>query len=79
VDAAAVDSEAAVGGGGAPGVALPSCAVSLPAPYADRLRAGDPAVLGRLERGRCLLDLRAVDDTDDAALCRAVLAASTVD
>ena len=79
VDAAAVDSDAAVGGGGAPGVALPSAAVSLPAPYADRLRAGDPAVLGRLERGRCLLDLRAVEDTDDAALRRAVLAASTVD
>jgi hypothetical protein len=36
-------------------------------------------VLGRLERGRCLLDLRAVDDTDDAALRRAVLAASEMD
>jgi L-seryl-tRNA(Ser) seleniumtransferase len=79
VDATAVDSSAAVGGGGAPGVALPSAAVSLPEPYADRLRTGDPAVLGRVERGRCLLDLRAVAETDDAALRRAVLAASPVD
>ena len=61
VDAEAVDSSAAVGGGGAPGVTLPSAAVSLPAPYADRLRTGDPAVVGRVERGRCLLDLRCVE------------------
>jgi L-seryl-tRNA(Ser) seleniumtransferase len=76
VDAVAVDSEAAVGGGGGPGVLLPSAAVSLPEAYADRLRAGDPAVLGRVAGGRCLLDLRAVEETDDRALHRAVLAAS---
>ncbi len=76
VDATAVHSEAAVGGGGAPGVRLPSAAVSLPSGYADRLRAGDPAVLGRVEHGRCLLDLRALDPTDDPALQRAVLAAA---
>src|SRR6185437_3070796 len=73
VDATAVDSEAAVGGGGAPGVALPSAAVSLPEPYAAALRAADPAVLGRVAGGRCLLDLRAVDETDDRALQRAIL------
>ena len=77
VDAVAVDSSAAVGGGGAPGVSLPSAAVSLPEPYAERLRGGEPAVLGRVERGRCLLDLRAVEETDDAALRRAVLAVPT--
>jgi len=77
VDAVAVDSEAAVGGGGAPGVRLPSAAVSLPSGYAERLRCGEPAVLGRLEDGRCLLDLRAVDPADDAALRRAVLAGET--
>jgi len=75
VDAVAVDSEAAVGGGGAPGVRLPSAAVSLPAGYADRLRAVDPAVLGRTDRDRCLLDLRALDPADDPAVQRAVLAA----
>jgi L-seryl-tRNA(Ser) seleniumtransferase len=35
-------------------------------------------VLGRVERGRCLLDLRAVDETDDRALRRAVLAAAAL-
>ncbi|HYT10283.1 MAG TPA: L-seryl-tRNA(Sec) selenium transferase, partial [Mycobacteriales bacterium] len=71
-DAIAVDSQAAVGGGGAPGVLLPSVAVSLPAGYAGPLRRGDPAVLARVEQGRCLLDLRAVDPTDDRALQQAV-------
>jgi L-seryl-tRNA(Ser) seleniumtransferase len=75
VDAVAVDTEAAVGGGGAPGVRLSSAALSLPGDYADRLRAGEPAVLGRLDRGRCLIDLRALDGSEDAAVRRAVLAA----
>jgi L-seryl-tRNA(Ser) seleniumtransferase len=75
VDASAVDSDSTVGGGGAPGVVLPSAAVALPAHYAAALRAGDPAVLGRTEHGRCLLDLRAVDPGSDAALAAAVLAA----
>jgi L-seryl-tRNA(Ser) seleniumtransferase len=71
VDAVAVASEAAVGGGGAPGVVLPSAAVSL--------RAGEPAVLGRVEHGRCLLDLRALAPDADAALAGAVLAAAERD
>lgn len=64
VEARAVDSEGAVGGGGAPGVRLASAAVSLPEAYAEPLRKGDPPVLGRVERGRCLLDLRTVADDD---------------
>ncbi len=74
VDAAAVRSDATVGGGGAPGVVLPSAAVTLPEHYAAALRAGEPAVLGRTEHGRCLLDLRALPADADAALERAVLA-----
>jgi L-seryl-tRNA(Ser) seleniumtransferase len=73
-DARAVDCIAAVGGGGAPGVELPSAAVSLPEPYAARLRAGTPAVVGRLETGRCLLDLRTVAPEDDDLLMTAVRA-----
>ncbi|BBX63916.1 L-seryl-tRNA(Sec) selenium transferase [Mycobacterium saskatchewanense] len=76
-DAAAVDCVAAVGGGGAPGVRLPSAAVSLPAPYAVALRAGNPPVVGRLEAGRCLLDLRTVPPEDDELLAEAVLACSS--
>lgn len=75
-DAEAVDCIAAVGGGGAPGVELPSAAVSLPERYAAALRAGAPAVVGRLENGRCLLDLRTVAPEDDPTLIEAVRACS---
>ncbi|MGH3790933.1 MAG: L-seryl-tRNA(Sec) selenium transferase [Pseudonocardiaceae bacterium] len=74
VDALAVTSHATVGGGGAPGVSLDSAAVSLPERYAPLLGAGSPPVLGRLERGRCLLDLRALPAQHDATLRDAVLA-----
>ncbi|TDC62325.1 L-seryl-tRNA(Sec) selenium transferase [Actinomadura sp. GC306] len=76
VDAIAVASEAAVGGGGAPGVALPSAAVSVPGEYAARLRQGTTAVMGRVEDGRCLLDLRSVPPDRDDDLAGAVRAAA---
>jgi L-seryl-tRNA(Ser) seleniumtransferase len=72
VDARAVSCVAAVGGGGAPGVELPSVAVSLPARYAAALRTGEPAVVGRVERDRCLLDLRTVRPEEDGKLREAV-------
>lgn len=72
----AVDCTAAVGGGGAPEVPLPSAAVSLPEPYAAALRTGRPPVVGRLDGGRCLLDLRTVPAEDDATLLGAVRACS---
>lgn len=75
--AEAVDCVAAVGGGGAPDVRLPSAAVSLPERYAAALRAASPPVVGRLEAGRCLLDLRTVAPEDDALLAAAVLACSS--
>jgi L-seryl-tRNA(Ser) seleniumtransferase len=70
--AEAVASLAAVGGGGAPGVTLPSAAVALPASWAERLRAGDPPVVGHVHEGRLLLDLVAVPAEDDATLAAAV-------
>ncbi|AYN43007.1 L-seryl-tRNA(Sec) selenium transferase [Streptomyces dangxiongensis] len=72
VDAEPVDSAATVGGGGGPGVTLPSAALSLPEPYAPVLRNGRVPVVGRLEAGRCLLDLRAVPPEDDERLAQAV-------
>ncbi|MFJ8196743.1 L-seryl-tRNA(Sec) selenium transferase [Streptomyces sp. NPDC096152] len=72
VDARAVDSAATVGGGGAPGVTLPSAALSLPEAYAAPLRTGADPVVGRLEAGRCLLDLRTVPPEDDERLATAV-------
>ena len=72
-----MDCVAAVGGGGAPDVQLPSAAVSLPESYAAALRAGSPPVVGRLEAGRCLLDLRTVAPEDDELLVAAVRACSS--
>ena len=73
LDAAAVPSVSVVGGGGAPEVGLDSWAVSLSADLAAPLRTGQPPVVGRVERGRLLLDLRCVpperDDTLLAAVC----------
>jgi L-seryl-tRNA(Ser) seleniumtransferase len=83
VDARPVETEGAVGGGGAPGVPLASAAVSVPEELAVPLRAGDPvrrgqvpAVVGRTEAGRLLLDLRAVPPGDDETLTQAVLSAA---
>jgi L-seryl-tRNA(Ser) seleniumtransferase len=75
VPVTAVASDSAVGGGGAPGLVLPSAALALPEGFAAALRAGEPAVLGRVEHGRCLLDLRALAPESDADLAAAVLAA----
>ena len=74
VDAEVVPCAGAVGGGGAPGVSLAGWAVSLPELFAQRLRTGLPAVVGRIERGRCLLDLRCVPDAADVIVRDAVRA-----
>lgn len=70
--AQAIDCVAAVGGGGAPEVTLPSAGVSLPESFAAALRAGIPPVVGRVEAGRCVLDLRTVDPEEDARLLEAI-------
>ncbi|HEY0936793.1 MAG TPA: hypothetical protein VGD91_24045, partial [Trebonia sp.] len=61
----------------------PSAAVALPEGLARPLQAGPaarqgdvPAVAGRVEKGRLLLDLRSVDPADDDRVVAAVLAAS---
>jgi L-seryl-tRNA(Ser) seleniumtransferase len=83
VDCRAVPTAAAVGGGGGPGVGLPSAAVALSWQLAHGLRSGEavrrgevPAVVGRMEGGRLLLDLRAVPPAADERLAAAVLAAT---
>ncbi|MEW2427567.1 L-seryl-tRNA(Sec) selenium transferase [Micromonospora sp. NPDC047644] len=68
-----VPAVAVVGGGGAPGVELDSWALSLPERYAFPLRTGHPPVLGRVVRGRLLLDLRCVPADADDAVRAAVL------
>jgi L-seryl-tRNA(Ser) seleniumtransferase len=73
---AVVDVSSTVGGGSLPGETLPSLAVAIAARSADRLlerlRAGEPAVVARIEGGRVLLDLRTVDPEDDAAIADAL-------
>ena len=83
IPATVVTSDAAVGGGGAPGVTLPSAAIALDEHLALALRHGPavrrgevPPVVGRLERGRLLLDLRSVDPADDDTVIAAILAAA---
>jgi len=65
-----------IGGGAAPGLTLDGWAVCLPEACAARLLAADPPVLARVERGRCLVDVRTVPPADDAVLTAAILAAS---
>ncbi|EWT00620.1 selenocysteine synthase [Intrasporangium oryzae NRRL B-24470] len=70
-----VDVVGRVGGGGAPGLELPGCAVELPERCAAGLRRGDPCVVARVERGRCLVDLRCVPPEQDDRLEAAIRAA----
>ncbi|MEV7625148.1 L-seryl-tRNA(Sec) selenium transferase [Actinoplanes sp. NPDC089786] len=74
LDAAATKCQAVVGGGGAPGVSLPSWAVSLPERYALPLRLGAQPVIGRVEDGRLLLDLRCIPPASDTVLAAAIRA-----
>lgn len=75
LDAEAVPSEGRVGGGGAPGVPLPSAALALPERLAAPLRMGARPVVGRVHEGRLLLDLLAVPASQDAVIADAVRAA----
>jgi L-seryl-tRNA(Ser) seleniumtransferase len=73
--ARAVPSKGAVGGGGAPGVELPSAAIALPARLAAALRQGVVPVVGHVGDGVLLLDLIGVPEESDAAVADAVRAA----
>jgi L-seryl-tRNA(Ser) seleniumtransferase len=82
VPAEVVSSQAMVGAGGAPGVPLESVAVRLSDTLAAPLRLGRPAVVGRVERGALLLDLRSVPpelDPDVETAVRAVAGCRTAD
>jgi L-seryl-tRNA(Ser) seleniumtransferase len=71
-------TEASVGGGAFPTARLPSLAVAFlrdAQQLEERLRRAEPAVIGRLERGRLLLDLRSVPAALDDAFAAAVVAA----
>jgi L-seryl-tRNA(Ser) seleniumtransferase len=70
-----IASEATVGGGAFPTARIPSAALALQGDaeaVERRLRFGEPAVIGRIADGRCVLDLRSVSEADDAAFVEAV-------
>ena len=76
------DDVAYVGGGSLPDQTMKTCVVEVqPRDVSDedlaqRLRTGDPAVVGRLRDGRLVLDLRTIFADQEAelveALCRAL-------
>jgi L-seryl-tRNA(Ser) seleniumtransferase len=74
-----VATEATVGGGSLPGETLPSFGVALASRSADKLlgalRRGSRPVIGRIDGGRVILDLRTVDPGLDHELASAVVAA----
>jgi L-seryl-tRNA(Ser) seleniumtransferase len=74
IAAEAVETVSVVGGGGAPDVELTSWAVSIDPACAEPLRTTEPSVVGRVERGRLLLDLRCVPPDRDDAMRAAVVA-----
>ncbi|MGH7604049.1 MAG: L-seryl-tRNA(Sec) selenium transferase [Gemmatimonadaceae bacterium] len=78
IDALIVDSIASVGGGAFPTAEIPSVAISISknAQAAEqKLRLGDPAVIGRIVERQLLLDLRSVQPRDDAVLADSILRA----
>jgi len=72
-------STAYAGGGALPGEAMQSFSVRLegpkPEPLAARLRAGVPAVVGRIADGALMLDMLTVGDEELDALIEALIAA----
>lgn len=88
-DAAAAISMAVVselsspGGGAMPGVEIPTSCVALSHPtlapdaLESRLRTGDPPVVVRIGRGKLLIDLRTVADSEIASLSEAIARAAS--
>jgi L-seryl-tRNA(Ser) seleniumtransferase len=77
------DGAAFVGGGSLPDVALPTAIIALQAremsegEFATRLRTATPAVVGRVQDGKLLLDLRTVFESQEDDLLDAINRAAT--
>jgi L-seryl-tRNA(Ser) seleniumtransferase len=78
-EAEVVSAVARVGGGALPLLELPGPAVAVGGAQAEvlaaRLRAAEPPVVGRIERGRLLLDARTLADEEVELAARAVAGA----
>jgi len=76
IEANVAESNASVGGGAFPTATIPSRAIVLSRNAKDieeRLRLGQPAVIGRISEGNLLLDLRSVLPREDDLLAEAIL------
>ena len=77
--ASAGESVAYIGGGALPQASIASIAIAVPSErpqrLAARLRAGDPAIVARIERGRLLLDLRTIAPEEDHLVIASLLSA----
>jgi L-seryl-tRNA(Ser) seleniumtransferase len=78
IGAEVIEATARVGGGALPLLELPGPVVALPdASLAAALRGGDPPVVGRVERGRLLLDPRTLSEAELPQVAEAVRRALT--
>lgn len=77
LDVQARATTSTVGGGGAPGSELPSYGLSLPTRFGARLREVSVPVLARVEDGRCIVDLRAIDQRDLGTLADSIRQAAS--
>ena len=78
VEAEVTATKASVGGGAFPTAEIPSTGVVLgghAVETEEKLRGGEPPVIGRIADGKLLLDLRSVLPREDATLSRAILKA----
>jgi L-seryl-tRNA(Ser) seleniumtransferase len=77
------DDTAFVGGGSLPDLPLPTAVIAVAvdglsdAAFAERLRAGRPAVMARVQDGQVLFDLRTVFEGQEADLVSAIRGAAT--
>ena len=80
LSAQVLETHAYVGGGSLPGTAVPSIALSLEPrgvdDFARRARTGRPALVGRVESGRFLIDIRTIPPERDGDVLAAVQRAS---
>jgi L-seryl-tRNA(Ser) seleniumtransferase len=76
-----VETLATVGGGSLPGETLPSFGIAIggrsASQLASALRRREPSVIGRIEGGRVVVDLRSIDPEQDLELIAAIRAVVT--
>jgi L-seryl-tRNA(Ser) seleniumtransferase len=81
VGSAVQQNETAVGGGSTPDQTLPSYVVEIQTEHAAslerKLRANNPSVLVRIEKGKVLLDCRTLTDSELPLVAQAVNSSAT--